>query len=562
MSTQQQPTSGQFNDGRPQPDGNFNGDPAAGMAAFGQEVRSQLQAANDSVEATRAEFTGRIEAVETRFTEWQQSEASRFQELMEGGRFAEVAEQLQAVETEVARLRQFGAGGAPAARAAGGMFSEYVANPELQAWIEEALKRGGKLDRKTMPEGKFKIPQLLQPGGRYSGRMVGGSWDGMFTDRGNVDIGLDQVGTLDPGFQRPGVIELLRDPIGLMDVINVVAPINSRDYDYERETEQSEGAVVGTTLASAIDGVPTPKTTCEVGSAHGFVPGEDVLFYTTGGIKTKALVSADTEASPNTLTFAVDDLDFDAAQGDTVTSERMLATAEGARKPSGFLATEEESEKVQLIATWVRSTMQRLVYSTKANLAAWIERRLPQRWREVMEWHLIWGSGTNNELKGFLNAAVLPAGNTDTWSTSLTTGDTRADLVLLAACQIPGDVRTVAVLNRKDWFRIGNYKASDGHYVQNLAEGPRIIDTPTLKAIGSVQVVLSRMMPETNGLVFAPDYASELAPGMISEMWTGFVGEDRLDNKVTHLYEADAAHAILQDRAFRKVVFDGPPASP
>lgn len=538
MSTASQPASGQFNASRPQPEGNFDGDPSQGMAVFGQEVRSQLQATNDQV----AELNGQIEVVQTQFSEWQQSQADRFEQLMEGGRFAEVAEQLQALETQVTRLGQFGPG---TPRQQVSRFHAHVASEGFRAWVDAQAPR-------EKDSGRTKIPHLLEFGGPYSGRQ-----SGQFA----VDIDDSLVGVLDPSVRRPGVIELLRDPIGLMDVINIIPAISSRNYDYFRETAESETAGVGTLLAADIDGDPTPKTTCTVEESYGFIPGQPVIFYNTSATpstQSRDLVSKDD--ATGVLTFAANDLDFDAPTGSRVTTEHFLATAEAAQKPAGYLEAEEVNETLQTIATWVRSTYQRLIYSSVTNLTAWIERRLPQRWRESMEWHCLYGSGSNQQLKGFLNAAVLPATNTDTWSTDLSTGDTRADLILYAACQIPGDVRTVAVLNRKDWFRINNYKAGDGHYVQNLAEGPRIIDTPGLKAIGSVQVVLSRMVTETTGLVFAPDFASELVPGLLSEMWTGFVGDDRIKNKVTHLYESDAVHAIMDDRAFRKVDFDGPPA--
>jgi hypothetical protein len=541
MSNQAQaPEQGQFSGGpgtgSPQPEGNFNGDPSAAMTAFGQEVRTQLTEQGERVEALGGnvvEFTGRIEAVETRFQEWQQSEAARFQTLMEGGRFAEVAEQLQALETQVARLGQLGT--APPASAVL-PFQAHFDSPGFRGWVAAGMPKGKEGSGRTV------IPHLLQRNGRFSGRQ-----SGAFA----VDIDESLVGVLDEHYLRPGVIELLRDRIGLMDVVNIVPQISSQHYDYLIETAESQTAVVGTKLAADIDGDPTPKTTCTVENSEGFTPGVAVLFYTSGGVESKVLVSKDDPTG--VLTFATDDLDFDAATGDKVTTEEMLATEEAALKPAGYLAVEEETVKLQTIATWVRTTRQRLQYSNAANLAAWIDGRLPVRWRESMEWHLLRGSGSNGQLHGFLNAGILPAGQTDQW-TDLNLGDTRADLILWSGTQIPGEPRIVCVLNKLDWFKIINYKASDGHYVQNLAEGPRVINTPGLKAVGDIQVVLSRKVLEHEGLVFAPDFASEVVPGA-SEMWTGYVNDDRIRNKETHLYEADAANAITDTQAFRKLDF-------
>lgn len=524
------------------PQGNF-GDPSTGPGAFAAEVKKQIGDVGAKVDAVAGtvetlgqqvgQFAQRIEAVESRPAVTSEDMDAKFAKVASGDQFAEVAEQLKALETKVERQGQFG-GTQPKADDA---WTRYFNSPEFA----EYLKGECKDDRGV----KLKVPAVF-------GRSLGGQFA--------VTVDDTLVGSLDVPTQRAGVIELLRDPIGLVDVVNFVPPINSQNYEYYTETEQSEVAVVGTTLTVAIDGDPTPKTTCTVANSEGFVPGVLVLFYDASEavLASKILVSKDD--ATGVLTFAADDLDFDASIGWKVVSEETLATAEGALKPAGFIAAKQSTLSLETIAVYLETTRQRLQYTNVTDLASWINRKLPQRLRETLEWHLLYGAGQNSELHGFLNSGILPAGQTDTWSTDMETGDTRADLILWSATQIPGDVRTVAVMHKNDWFRLTNFKASDGHYVQNMAEGPTIINTPGLKAIGNVQVVLTRKIVETTALVFAPDAASEVVPAGDAELWTGYVGTQRIYNKQTHLYEQSLGHAITDTRAFRKVVFDSAPS--
>lgn len=525
------------------PGGNF-GDPNSGPGAFATEVKKQIDGVGAKVDDVAedvanlttqvGQFGARIEAVESRPAVTSEDMDAKFAKVASGDQFAEMAEQLKALETKVERQGQFG-GTQPKPDDA---WTRYFNSPEFAEYLKGQCK----------DQGGVKLP--VDP---VFGRSLGGQFA--------VTVDNTLVGSLDVPAQRAGVIELLRDPIGLVDVVNFVPPINSQNYEYYTETAQSETAVVGTTLTVAIDGDPTPKTTCTVANSEGFVPGVLVLFYDASEavLASKTLVSKDD--ATGVLTFAAGDLNFDANAGWKVTTEEILATAEGALKPAGFIAAKQSTLSLETIAVYLETTRQRLQHTNVTDLASWINRKLPQRLRETLEWHLLYGEGQNSELHGFLNSAILPAGQTDTWSTDMEVGDTRADLILWSATQIPGDVRTVAVLHKNDWFRITNYKASDGHYVQNMAEGPTIINTPGLKAIGNVQVVLTRKIVETTGLVFAPDAASEVVPAGDAELWTGYVGEQRIYNKQTHLYEQSLGHAITDTRAFRKVVFDSAPSA-
>jgi hypothetical protein len=387
------------------PQGDF-GNPDTGPGAFAAEVKSQIDGVGAKVDEvagtvtslgeTVGQFGSRIEAVEGRpagITE--ESLSAKLGKLATGDQFAEVAEQLRAVETKVERQGQFG-GTQPKPDDA---WTKYFSSAEFAEYLKGKCKNRDGF--------KLEVEPVL-------GRSVGGQFA--------VTVDNSLVGSLDVPASRAGVIELLRDPIGLVDVVNFVPPINSEKYEYYRETEQSETAVIGTTLTVAIDGDPTPKTTCTVANSEGFVPGVLVLFYDASDVLLKSVALVSKDDPTGVLTFATDALDFDAAIGDKVTTEEILATAEGALKPAGFIAAEQDTLTLQTIAVWLETTRQRLQYTNVTDLASWINRKLPQRLRETLEWHLLYGSGTNSQLHGFLNSGILPAGQTDTWSTDMEIG--------------------------------------------------------------------------------------------------------------------------------------------
>ena len=192
-----------------------------------------------------------------------------------------------------------------------------------------------------------------------------------------------------------------------------------------------------------------------------------------------------------------------------------------------------QSVDMQTLATYVILTRQRLRRTNLFDLAAWANTRLPIRLRETLEWHLLYGSGTAPQMHGFLNSTQMTAKSvgTDTWSTDIEDGGNRADLVLWAAAQIPGDRQIYAVMHKLDWFKLTNAKDQNGNYVHGEGEGPRIIDTPTLKAIGGIRVVTSSKIVQTYGLVIDPMGASSLGPGDDAEMVVGYVNDQLIQNQ-------------------------------
>jgi len=526
---------------------NFDGNPAGALSAFTEETKGILVKQGEQIAAIDSnvmEFSERIEAVEKRAAKLPTSEDldKKFEELKRGEKFAEVADRLKKLEASGARLEQF-AGGKATNDSPRGAFEATVGEwKELAAFREMSRPE----QREALREGlRLKVPRLSpRTGGKFASSTV---LDDSYLGDASIDV------------TRPGVIELLSDPVGLVDVVNTVPPINADTYRGVKETQKSSGAGIATKSTSAVAGDALAVAEIVLDSVLGFIAGRDIYIFTTAGRNGPHTIDT-VDTANSKLTFATAVIDYAVAAGDDVTAEEYLATGEGLEKPGSLAEVEITTVDLQTLAAYVFVTRQRLLRTNQFNLAGWLNTLLPRRLRETLEYHLLYGTGSSNLLHGFLGSGVLPSGNTDTWSTSVSTGDNRVDLLLWSAAQIPGDVGTVAVLHKLDWNRITRAKDSNGNYTHSDGEGPRIIDTPGLKAIGSVRVVLSKKIAQTTGLVFAPEYASEVVPGGDAEMIIGYRGDQIIENKITMLYESSYANFITDDQAFRKLNFDGAPA--
>jgi HK97 family phage major capsid protein len=214
-----------------------------------------------------------------------------------------------------------------------------------------------------------------------------------------------------------------------------------------------------------------------------------------------------------------------------------------------------KSVDLQMLANYLVVTKQRLQRTPQ--LAGWLEDKLRDRTRRNTEYHLLYGTGSNNELHGFFEDPDL---STVAWS-GMTAGDTRADLVLKSAIAIPGNGPRTAVMHKNDWFKILKYKSStDGHYVHTSFGPVRIINTPGLQAIGNVMVVTSDTVLEGESLVADFNAASELVDSGVAEITLGWFDKLFIQNKIAMLYEVELAHAILDPGAFVKASWDSAPA--
>jgi len=511
------------------------------LAAVGEDVTS-LASRVDSVDGNVVDLRGRIEAVESRFDDGRKDDeekggdaAKRYKNLIGGDmaqRMAEVGERIKNLEASQQRALSMAIANQSAAQKKSKFAQAIAGSNELRGFIERDCPPGEAV--------RFRVPRILDHSEQRAGLVMDSSF----------------LSALSQDFIKSGVIEFLKDPAGLVDVLNGVPPIAADTYKYIRMTSKSVGGHVATQASAAVDGDPTPKTEVPVKSAIGFVAGQDVVIHTAGGAHTETIVSVDL-TTPK-LVFGSNEIDFDIAQDDDITGTEYLATAEGGEKPAGLIEAEELSVDLQAVATYLILTRQRMRNSNVTDLARYVEGLLPQRTKENLEWHLLYGSGTSNQLNGFLSHASL---STDTWSTDLEVGDTRADLILYSACQIPTTAPLVCIMHKKDWFRIGIAKTDDGHYVHNAGAPLRIVDTPNLKAIGSIRVVLSPAIAQSTALVLQPEAASDLVqhaddPYMV---W-GWINAQLIENKMTALYEESVGHAIKDYTAFRKCYFDSAPS--
>jgi len=85
----------------------------------------------------------------------------------------------------------------------------------------------------------------------------------------------------------------------------------------------------------------------------------------------------------------------------------IAPVAEGAMKPQFDLDLEEATVQVETIAGWMRVT--RKAMSNIPGFISYLQRRLPQKFRNVLDQQILYGSGTTPNLKGILTAGNFTA---------------------------------------------------------------------------------------------------------------------------------------------------------
>jgi hypothetical protein len=373
-----------------------------------------------------------------------------------------------------------------------------------------------------------------------------------------VDDGL--VGDASVQTRIPSFYELLIDPPTLVDILNVVPPTGPDTHQGLVETEKSLRGALACTVRTAGTGGTTPVAVINVTNVEGFYVGQNVYVFTSAGRQGPEVITAITStAGAEVLTFAAGEIDFDVAVGDVVVSDTYLATGEGETKPARVLEVDMKTINLQTMASYVITTRQRIRNTNVFDMMRWASGRLPRDLKVNLEWNLLYGSGSGGQLNGLLHANNLV--NTDTWSSSVSAGDNRADLILWSAAQIPGVGRTYAVLHKNEWQRIIKAKDSTGNYVHGAGEGPAIINTAGLKAIGDVIVITSPKVVDTTGLTIRPEAASEVPSANDAELTVGHVNTQLIQNKQTILYEESWEQLVINAlQAYRKLNFDAAPS--
>jgi len=525
-------------------------DPTAALAALSAEVTTQIGAVGEQV----GELTERITANDKRSAKFEQSVHDKFEALKQlPDAHAELADRLEKDEELIKNLDK--------AHARAAAMGSKADEPQLSnAFANEIATGDGMAEYRRMCEAaparekrithRFKVKNPM-PFTRAHG----------FAGESTVIINNDLIGDASDPVVQAGLTELIRDPIGLVDVVNEVPGVPDADQFKEmvEDLKSSMGFVVAaangaqTGGSSALDYVTVHNT-------EGFYVGQKIYVWATAtGQEGPFTISAITAGT--TLTFATSVIDFNVADGDLVTGEEFVATAESGIKPAGMISASMKSVDIQTLATYLILTRQALRRTNLFDLGAWAGQRLPVRLREVIEWHLLYGSGTAPQLHGFLNSTQMTAFGveTDTWSTDLELGGNRADLLLWSAANIPGSRPIVCVMHKLDWFKLTNAKNLNGDYVHGAGEGPAIINTPMLKAIGGLRVVLSSKIAQSYALVMDAAQASSFARINDAEMVVGYVNDQLISNQQTMLYEQSFGHLLKVGTAWRRAYLNAPP---
>lgn len=87
----------------------------------------------------------------------------------------------------------------------------------------------------------------------------------------------------------------------------------------------------------------------------------------------------------------------------------IAPTAEGATKAQFDLDLEESTVQVETIAGWMRVT--RKAMSNIPGFISYLQRRLPQKFRNVLDNQVLYGSGTTPNIKGILTSGNFTASN-------------------------------------------------------------------------------------------------------------------------------------------------------
>lgn len=535
-----------------------------GGAATVNAVADLSDAVVEKVELAQTQAADAVavaKAVDTRATKIEESISAKFADLATGAQFAELAERLEkdegardlldkAIKEQAAKLSRLEAmGGAGQSKPRGTAFERAVMEG-LTAYRDGCGRADSRFSH------RFQLGEKMMPFTQGHG----------FAGESTVVVDSGEVGDASDAIVRMGLTELIRDPVGLVDVLYQPPGVSGEADSYKEmvEHEMSSRGMVACALNGAITGRSvTAVGALTVHNTEGFFVGQKIYVLSTdatdAGVQGPHTISAITAGT--TLTFATNVIDYDCADGDLVAGEDFAATIESGVKPAGLLKADIKSVNFQTLASYLIMTRQRLRRTNLFDLMAWASMKLPARLREALEYHVLYGSGTAPMLYGFLNSSSLTSWSvsTDTWSTSLEDGGNRADLVLWAAANIPGDRQKIAVLNKLDWFKITNAKDQNNNYVHGQGEGPAIIDTPGLKAIGGVRVIVTSKIVETYGMVFDPEQASSFVRAPDAEMVVGYVNDQLISNQQTMLYEQSFAHLLKVGTGWRRLYFDAPP---
>jgi len=143
------------------------------------------------------------------------------------------------------------------------------------------------------------------------------------------------------------------------------------------------------------------------GNRYGQVFAPDIIMTPSRKVHMDEILPGGTIGPGNSFTFM---REVGVGEGN------IAPVAEGAMKPQFDLDLEESTVQVETIAGWMRVT--RKAMSNIPGFISYLQRKLPQKFRNVLDQQILYGSGTTPNLKGILTAGNFTA-STATISLSL-----------------------------------------------------------------------------------------------------------------------------------------------
>jgi len=134
------------------------------------------------------------------------------------------------------------------------------------------------------------------------------------------------------------------------------------------------------------------------GNRYGQVFAPDIIMTPSRKVHMDEVLPGGTIGPGNSFTFM---REVGVGEGN------IAPVAEGALKPQFDLDLEEATVQVETIAGWIRPT--RKAMSNIPGFISYLQRRLPQKFRNILDQQILYGSGSTPNLKGILTAGNFTA---------------------------------------------------------------------------------------------------------------------------------------------------------
>lgn len=355
----------------------------------------------------------------------------------------------------------------------------------------------------------------------------------------------DVSGMIQPTY-RAGVVSELEFGHDALLRIPKTTLVGTNQYVIPRETTASQGGYWTSNLTDAIDGDPTPKSTCKLDNVEALLEGTTLRFFnSTGGVIGETTIISIDDGT-RVVTVTTDSLDFDADVGWQVTSTNYGVTAEGDQKPEQWLGVGTLDYNLKMLASILPTNVATL--QTAVGFRQMIESRMPVRHNNNLSWHVIYGTDAAKSLQGF---RTYSGAQSYLWSSG-ETGDHRVDAVFRAANLIPWGGGAIGVLmSQQDLPPLMLAKTDNGHYVNSELYGKiRLEMVGASWFLGPYELVFDRsVIPGDFTCVNWANASEFIDQGTANLLW-GYENDDFSNNVIRARYEGTHAHAILRDSAF------------